>query len=274
MQQHSSKYTHIYMYIITPPPSFLPVFPFPCMLTMHMGVKDGVIPLRLRWTELHVALCTLTYMCTCTSPSLPPSHIPHHMDVKDGVAPLRLRRADDPLEGQGVVEPLLLRQVQVGAVEVVKDCNEHLSLAGIHQCVMLGGSGGGGERERQAGGDSDGKLSRYGVINVFCNAFHAHARSATYSTFTVSHTQAQPYAHTRDTYSLLLLQGESCTLERPSVVTDKERTTVPVASGVIALWEGRRRKRRGCEEKERRKRRGIVVKDRRLEARRFTCTCA
>ena len=72
----------------------------------------------------------------------------HHMDIKGGVIPAALWGADDVLEGEGVVEALLLREVEVCVVEAVVHCDEHLALTGIHHRVVLGREG-----ERRVGGE-------------------------------------------------------------------------------------------------------------------------
>ena len=63
----------------------------------------------------------------------------HHMYIKGGISsdPLILWRANDVLEGEGVFETFLLREIEVGVIEVVVDCNEHLPLTGIHHRVVL-----------------------------------------------------------------------------------------------------------------------------------------
>ena len=63
----------------------------------------------------------------------------HNIHIKRGIAihPVTLGGTDHLLEGQGVVETSFLRQVEIGVVKVMVDCNEHLSLCGIHQCIVL-----------------------------------------------------------------------------------------------------------------------------------------
>ena len=51
--------------------------------------------------------------------------------------PLILWRTNDVLEGEGVHKAFLLREIEVGVVEVVVDCNEYLPLTGIHHRVVL-----------------------------------------------------------------------------------------------------------------------------------------
>ena len=53
------------------------------------------------------------------------------------IGPLNFRRTDDELKREGVVKAFLLREVQVGGVDAMVDSNEHLTLTGIHYCIVL-----------------------------------------------------------------------------------------------------------------------------------------
>ena len=61
------------------------------------------------------------------------------MDVKSWVSiePVALRGADNVLKREGVVDAFLLREIQVGVVDVMVDCDEHLTLTSINNSVVL-----------------------------------------------------------------------------------------------------------------------------------------
>lgn len=61
------------------------------------------------------------------------------MDVKSWVSiePVALRGTDDVLKGKRVVETFFLREVEVSVVDVVVDCDEHLTFTRINNRVML-----------------------------------------------------------------------------------------------------------------------------------------
>ena len=63
----------------------------------------------------------------------------YHMDVKlwISIEPVALWRTDDVLKGERVVEAFFLRKVQVSVVDVMVDCDEHLTLARINNRVVL-----------------------------------------------------------------------------------------------------------------------------------------
>lgn len=61
------------------------------------------------------------------------------MNVKSWVSikPVALRGTDDVLKGERVVEAFFLREVEVSVVDVVVDCDEHLTLTRINDRVVL-----------------------------------------------------------------------------------------------------------------------------------------
>lgn len=56
------------------------------------------------------------------------------MDVKSwiSVEPVTLWRADDVRKRERVVEAFLFGEIEVGVVDIVVDCDEHLTLASIN----------------------------------------------------------------------------------------------------------------------------------------------
>ena len=61
------------------------------------------------------------------------------MNIKSWVSiqPVILWRADNVLERERVVEAFFLREIEVSVVDVMVDCNEYLTLTGIHNRVVL-----------------------------------------------------------------------------------------------------------------------------------------
>ena len=61
------------------------------------------------------------------------------MDVKSWVSiePVTLWRADDVLERERIVETSFLREIEVSVVDIMVDSDEHLTLTGIHNRVVL-----------------------------------------------------------------------------------------------------------------------------------------
>lgn len=63
----------------------------------------------------------------------------YNMDVKSWISiePVALWGTDDVLKGERVVEAFFLRQVEVSVVDVMVDCDEHLTFTSINDGVVL-----------------------------------------------------------------------------------------------------------------------------------------
>ena len=65
--------------------------------------------------------------------------ISYNMDIKSwiSVEPVALWGADDVLKRERIVDTFYLREIQVGVVNIMVDCDKYLTLASINNRIVL-----------------------------------------------------------------------------------------------------------------------------------------